>query len=48
MKQDLPGLRKVETKYGWKVFAIRNKLPARDFLRFEMDFELKFREASMS
>jgi hypothetical protein len=47
-KHDFPWLQKFETKYGWKVFEIRNNFPYRDFLRFEMDFELKFRESSMS
>jgi hypothetical protein len=40
----LLGLQKFETKYGWKVFEIRNNFPYRDFLIFRMDFELKFRE----
>jgi hypothetical protein len=47
-KQDLPELRKFEIKYGWKVFEIKNNFPYKDFLRFEINFELKFREASMS
>jgi hypothetical protein len=46
-KQDLLRLQKFETKYGWKVFEIRNNFNYRDFLRFKMDFELKFREASV-
>jgi hypothetical protein len=33
-KQDLPWLQKFETKYGWKVFEIRNKFASKDFLRF--------------
>jgi hypothetical protein len=37
-----------EIKYGSQVFEIKNNFPYRDFLRFEMDFKLKFREASMS
>ncbi len=44
-KQDLPELRKFEIKYEWKVFNIRNNFPYKEFLRFKMDFELKFREA---
>jgi hypothetical protein len=47
-KQDLSQLRKFEIKYGWKLFKIRNIFPYKNFLRFEKDFELKFREASMS
>jgi hypothetical protein len=43
-----PGPQNFETKYGWKVFEIRNNFPYRDFLRFEMDLEPKFREPSMS
>jgi hypothetical protein len=41
-------LGKFEIKYGWKVFQIRNNFPYTNFLRFEMDLELKFRESSMS
>jgi hypothetical protein len=47
-KQDLSQLRKFEIKHGWKLFKIRNIFPYKNFLRFEKDFELKFREASMS
>jgi hypothetical protein len=43
-----PLLQKFETKYGWKVFEMRNNFAYRNFLIFEMDFELKFREASTS
>jgi hypothetical protein len=41
-------LQNFEIKYGWKIFEIRNNFPYKDFLIFEMDFEFKFREASMS
>jgi hypothetical protein len=41
-------LQKIEIKYGWKVFEIRNNFTYKDFLRFKMNFKLKFREASMS
>jgi hypothetical protein len=37
-----------EIKFGSKVFQIKNNFPYRYFLRFEIDFELKFREAAMS
>jgi hypothetical protein len=47
-KTDSPMLQKFEIKYGWKVFEIRNNIPYSSFFRFEMKFELKFREASMS
>jgi hypothetical protein len=45
---ELSRLKNFQIKYGWKVFEIRNNFPYKDFLIFEMDFELKFREASMS
>jgi hypothetical protein len=44
----LSQLKKFEIKYVWKVFEIRNNFPYNDFLKFEMNFELKLREASMS
>jgi hypothetical protein len=44
----LSELRKLEIKYGWKVFEIRNNFTYTDFLRFKMNFELKFIETSMS
>jgi hypothetical protein len=47
-KQDLPLLQKFEIKYGCKVFEIRNNFTSKYFLRFKLDFELKFRDASMS
>jgi hypothetical protein len=39
---------KLEIKYGWKDFEIRNNFPYRIFSRFEIEFELKFRENSLS
>jgi hypothetical protein len=47
-QQDLPGLENFEIKYSWKEFEIRNNFPYRNFVRFLMDFEQKFREASIS
>jgi hypothetical protein len=47
-KQDLPGLKKFEIKYGWRELWIWNNFPYKGFLRFKMDFDLKFREASMT
>jgi hypothetical protein len=44
-KNDLPVL---EIKHGHEGFEERSNFPYRKFLRFEMDFELKFREVSMS
>jgi hypothetical protein len=38
----------MEIKYGWREFGIRNNFAPKGFLRFEIDIELKFREASMS
>jgi hypothetical protein len=35
-------------KYGWKIFEGRNNFYYSNFSRFEMEFELKFRETSMS
>jgi hypothetical protein len=46
-KQDFPVPQNFEIKYCWKVFEIKNDFPYRDFLIFEMGFELKFTEASM-
>jgi hypothetical protein len=44
LKQDPPGVEKFPVKYGWKELEIRNNSPYRNFSRFEMEFELKFRE----
>jgi hypothetical protein len=41
-------LKKIEIKYGWRVIEMRNNFSYRNFLRLEMDFELKFREFSIS
>jgi hypothetical protein len=41
-------LQKFQIKYGWKELGVRNNFPYRNFSIFEMDFELKFREAPMS
>jgi hypothetical protein len=43
-KQDLLLPQKIEIKYGWKVFEIKNNYPYIDFLRLNMGFELKFRK----
>jgi hypothetical protein len=48
LEKYIPRLRKIEIKYGWREFEIRNNFPYKRFLRFEMDYELKFREASMT
>jgi hypothetical protein len=47
-KRCLPLLQKLEIKYGWREFEIMNNFSLICFLRFEIDIELKFREASMS
>jgi hypothetical protein len=39
---------KFQIKYGLKELEIRNNFPYRNFSRFEMEFELKIGEASMS
>jgi hypothetical protein len=45
-KQDLPELEKFEIKYSFEGFDERNNFTYRNFRRFEVDFELKIREAS--
>jgi hypothetical protein len=40
----LPFVKKFEINYGFEGFEIRNKFPYRNFLRFEVEIELKFRE----
>jgi hypothetical protein len=42
-KKDLPELEKFEIKYGFEVLDKWNNCTYRNFLRFEMDFELKNR-----
>jgi hypothetical protein len=46
-KRDLTELKKSEINYGWKSFEIKKNFAYRNFLKFEMDFELKIMEASM-
>jgi hypothetical protein len=41
-------LQKFTIKYGWKEFDIWNNFPYRNLFRFGIEFELKFRELSMS
>jgi hypothetical protein len=43
-----PGLQKFQLKYRSKEIEIRNNFTYRNFSRFKKQFELKFREASMS
>jgi hypothetical protein len=40
-------IQKFEIKYGSKEFQIRINFSYMNFSRFEMEFELKFREVSM-
>jgi hypothetical protein len=47
-KLDVPVPQNFEIKYGLKLFVIKNNFSYRDFVIFEIGFELKFREASMS
>jgi hypothetical protein len=46
-KRGLPQPQKIEINYGWKGFEIRSNFTYRNFLKFEMDVELKIMEASM-
>jgi hypothetical protein len=41
-------LQKFEIKYGFEGFDEGENFSYRNFSRFKMEFELKFREASMS
>jgi hypothetical protein len=41
-------LQKWEIKYGWKELEMRNNFVYKGFLRFEIDTEQKFIEASMT
>jgi hypothetical protein len=45
-KNDLTKLRKFEIKYGFEGFDERNNFVYRNFLRFKVNFDLKFRETS--
>jgi hypothetical protein len=45
-KQDLAELKHFEIKYGFEGFYERAIFPYRNFLRFEMDVELKIWESS--
>jgi hypothetical protein len=45
-KHDLLELKNFEIKYGFEGFNENNNFPYRNFLRFEINFELKIREAS--
>jgi hypothetical protein len=47
-KGGLTRLKKFQIKYGSKDLDIRKNFPYINVSRFEMEFELKFREASMS
>jgi hypothetical protein len=38
---------KFELKNGWREIEVGNNFSYTGFLRFKMDFELKFRELSM-
>jgi hypothetical protein len=44
-KQNLPKLEKFEIKYDCEGFDVSNIFPYLNFSRFEMEFELKIREA---
>jgi hypothetical protein len=46
-KKDLTELQKIEIKYRFEGFDERNNFPYRNFLIFELEFELKISESSM-
>jgi uncharacterized protein YfbU (UPF0304 family) len=39
---------KISIHYGFEGFEIRNNFPYRNFIRFKVKFELKFRETKRS
>jgi hypothetical protein len=41
-------LQKFQIKYGWKEIEIGDNFTYRNFSRFKIEFELKFKEISMS
>jgi hypothetical protein len=41
-------LKKLELKYGWKELEMRNNSSYKNLPIFELKFELKFKEVSMS
>jgi hypothetical protein len=47
-KDTFPDSKKIEIKYGWKEYEMRNNFAYKSSLRFQLDFELKFRDVSMS
>jgi hypothetical protein len=47
-KKNVPKLKKFEVKYGCEGFEEWNKFIHRNLFRFEMGFELKFREVKVS
>jgi hypothetical protein len=47
-KKDFPALKNFEIKSGHEGFEEGSNFPYRNLLIFEMDFELKFIEISMS
>jgi hypothetical protein len=48
IKQVLSLLQKFQIKYGWKEIEIGDNFTYRNFSRFKIEFELKFKEISMS
>jgi hypothetical protein len=45
-KDGIPELKIFQIKYNFEGFEIRNNFSSINFLRFKMDFELKFKKAS--
>jgi hypothetical protein len=48
LEKYFPVLRKIEIKFGFEALEEGNNFISRNFLKFRIDFDLKFREASMS
>jgi hypothetical protein len=44
-KGALPDFKKIQIKYDFEGFKIRNNFPYWKFSKFEIEFELKFKEA---
>jgi hypothetical protein len=45
LKDELPVLQKLQIKYDFEDFEVRNNFPDWNFPKFELEFELKFEEA---
>jgi hypothetical protein len=45
LKDELPLLQKLQIKYVFEAFEVRNNFPYWNFPKFRLEFELKFKEA---